>query len=277
VSDVDPQLLSDLIVIAAAAGYAGSGAAYFVHISSRGGSERATSVARLLLWLAAGLQLAFVLHYSAAFRVCPMKTMSLALSLGVVVMCVVYLLVPRRFKGDALGTFVVPVALGLLVASRFVGLPDVPSTLRNKLLPLHISSNVLGDAFFVLASGAAAMYLIQEHQLKAKRGATVFGRIPPLDTLDMAAHRFLLIGFAFMTVGAVTGTVWVSKLTIGTPVEVLRVLFGYVSWLVFSAVLLLRSILGWRGRRAAMGTLIGFALSILVVFLYLARTGMESP
>lgn len=273
---MDPSLLSDLIVSAAAAAYAGSAAAYFVHVSSKGGSERAVGLARILLWTAVGLHLGFVLHFSAVFRVCPMKTMSLALSLGMVVTCGVYLLVPRRLRADALGVFVVPVALGLLIASRFLGTADVPVTLRGKLLPLHVSSNVLGDAFFVLASGAAALYLFQERRLKAKRGSSVFGKIPPLDTLDRAAHRFLLIGFAFMTVGTVTGTVWVSKLTMGTPVEVARVMLGYATWFVFSAVLLLRSTLGWRGRRAAWGTLAGFVLAMFVVFLYLGRSGMGS-
>ena len=233
---MEPRLASDLIVSAAAAAYAGSTAAFFVHISARGGSARATGLARALLWLGAALQFAFVVHYGVVFRVCPMKTINLAVSLGVVVMCVVYLLVPKNFKADALGLFVVPVALVFLIAGRFIGLPDVPLNLRNKLLPVHISSNVLGDAFFVLASGAAAMYLFQERQLKAKRGASVFGRIPPLDTLDTAAHRFLLIGFVFMTIGAVTGSVWVSKLTMGTGVEVLRILLGYVTWIVFSSV-----------------------------------------
>jgi len=272
---VDPSLLSDLIVCAAAAAYAGSCAAFFVHVSSRGGSERASGLARGLLWAAAALHLGYVLQYSAAFRVCPMKTMSLAMSLGMVVTCVIYLLVPRRLRADALGVFVVPVALGLLIASRFLGVPEVPLTLRNKLLPLHITSNVLGDAFFVLASGAAVVYLAQERQLKAKKSASVFGKVPPLDTLDTAAHRFVLIGFAFMTLGTVTGTVWVSKLTMGTPVEMARVLLGYATWILFSAVLLLRSTLGWRGRRAAWGTLAGFALSMLVVLLYLSRSGME--
>jgi ABC-type uncharacterized transport system permease subunit len=273
---VDPYLLSDLIVCAAAAAYAGSCAAFFVHVSTRGGSQRATLVARSLLWAAAGLHLAFVLHFSAAFRVCPMKTMSLAMSLGMVVTCVAYLLVPRRLRADALGVFVVPVALGLLMASRFLGVPDVPLTLSNKLLPLHITSNVLGDGCFILASGAAAIYLLQERQLKAKRSASVFGKVPPLDTLDTAIHRFLLIGFVFITVGAVTGTVWVSKLTMGTPVEVARVMLGYATWFLFSTVLLLRSTLGWRGRRAAWGTLAGFALSMLVVFLYLGQSSMVS-
>jgi ABC-type uncharacterized transport system permease subunit len=260
----------------AAAAYAGSCAAFFVHVSTRGGSERATGLARGLLWAAVALHLGFVLHYSAAFRVCPMKTMNLALSLGMVVACVVYLLVPRRMRADALGVFVVPVALGLLIASRFLGVPEVSITLRNKLLPLHITSNVLGDAFFVLASGAAAVYLFQERQLKSKRSASVFGKVPPLDTLDTAAHRFLLIGFVFITLGAVTGTVWVSKLTVGTPVEMARVMLGYATWFLCSAVLLLRSTLGWRGRRAAWGTLAGFALAMFVVFLYLGRSGMES-
>jgi ABC-type uncharacterized transport system permease subunit len=69
----------------------------------------------------------------------------------------------------------------------------------------------------------------------------------------------------------------VSKLTVGTTSELLRILLGYMTWLVFSAVLVLRLTFGWRGKRAAYGTLAGFALSMFVVSLYLIKAGMNSP
>lgn len=268
---MDSNTLSDVIVALSAAAYAGSGAAFFVHVS-RGGSQRAALAGRIALWVAALLHLAFVLHHSFVFRLCPMKTIHLGISLGMVVAIFLYLLAPKGFRVGALGMFVVPIAATILLASRFFGLPEAPTELRDKLLPLHISSNVLGDGFFVLASGAAAMYLFQEHQLKARRSVMI-GRIPPLETLDRTGHHLLLIGFAFLTLGAVTGTVWINKLANGTPLEVARVLLGYGTWALFSAVLLLRSTLGWRGKRAAIGTLAGFVLSMLIVVLYLSGAG----
>jgi ABC-type uncharacterized transport system permease subunit len=152
----------------------------------------------------------------------------------------------------------------------------VPNAVTSRLLPLHVTANVVGDALFLLASGAAAMLLFQERRLKAKRGASVFGRLPPLDALDRASHTFLLGGFLFMTIGVAIGTVWVSKLHVGSPAEFVRMLLGYVSWGIFSGVLLLRATLGWRGRRAAYGTLAGFACALLVILLYLLGIGSAS-
>ena len=169
-----------------------------------------------------------------------------------------------------------PIALVFLLAGRFVTVHQVSPSLRGSLLPLHVSSNVLGDAFFIIASGAAAMYLFQERQLKAKRVSSVFGRLPPIDSLDRTAHVFLVAGFLLATIGAATGTVWVAKLQFGTMQELLRVLLGYVTWCVFSAVLLLRATLGWRGRRAAYGTIIGFVFAMIVVLLYLIGAGGTS-
>ncbi len=273
---MNPQLVTDLLVSASALAYAAATVGFFVHMTTRRGSRRAMDNGRRLMWLGVALNLAFIIYYSFAFRVCPVKTIHLGISLGAVAAALVYLLARKALRADALGIFVGPVALVFVLAARFVGIPEFSAAFRNKLLPLHISSNILGDAFFVLASGAAAMYLFQEHQLKAKRGMAVFGRIPPLETLDHATYRFLQIGFVFMTLGAVTGTFFVSKLATGTPGEILRVMFGYATWLVFSAVLLLRFTLGWRGKRAAYGTLAGFALSMLVVMLYLGKAGMDS-
>lgn len=270
---MESNALSDVIVALSAAAYAASGAAFFAHVSR--GYQRAALWGRIALWIAVLLHLAFVLHHSLVFRLCPMKTIHLGISLGIVVAVVLYLVAPKGIRVGALGMFVVPIAACILLASRFFGLPEAPTELRDKLLPLHISSNVLGDGFFVLASGAAAMYLFQEHQLKARRGVMI-GRIPPLETLDRTGHHLLLIGFAFLTVGAVTGTVWINKLADGSPLEVARVLLGYGTWVLFSAVLLLRSTLGWRGKRAAIGTLAGFALSMLIVVLYLGGAGVGS-
>ncbi len=43
----------------------------------------------------------------------------------------------------------------------------------------------------------------------------------------------------------------------GSPDEVMRTVFGYATWLLIGVVLLLRAAAGWRGRRAACGTIAG--------------------
>ena len=99
----------------------------------------------------------------------------------------------------------------------------------------------------------------------------MFRRLPPLDVLDRAEHRFLLAGFPLLTIGIITGTLWARRVEMGAPSEVLRAVFGYITWLVIAGVLFLRAAAGWRGRRAAYGTIAGFGLAVVVLMFYLLR------
>jgi len=270
---VNHALLSDVVLGLAAFSYLGATVAFTLHLARRGGWEQATRTARWLLAIGVALHAVYLGYMGAARHVCPMKTIHLGISSAGVAAAFVYLVARRALKIYGLGVFVAPISLVFLLAGRFAAINQVSPALRGSLLPLHVSANVLGDALFVLASGAAAMYLFQERQLKAKRVGSVVGRLPPIDALDRAAHVFLAAGFLLATVGAATGTIWVAKLHVGTTPELLRVLLAYATWGVFSVVLLLRATLGWRGRRAAYGTLAGFALAMIVVLLYLFGAG----
>jgi ABC-type uncharacterized transport system permease subunit len=52
-----------------------------------------------------------------------------------------------------------------------------------------------------------------------------------------------------------------------TPAQML----GLVAWAVFATVLLLRVAAGWQGKRAAIGTLVGFACTLCVLVGYAIR------
>ena len=51
-----------------------------------------------------------------------------------------------------------------------------------------------------------------------------------------------------------------------------RAALSYASWVLIGGVLLLRAAAGWRGRRAAFGTILGFGLTLLVLVVYLVRS-----
>ncbi len=128
-----------------------------------------------------------------------------------------------------------------------------------------------GVGLFLLAGGAAALYLVQERRIKEKRRGARMGNLPPLDTLDAAEHRFLVYGFPLLTLGIVTGTYWAHTLETGSPEEVMRTVFGYATWLLIGGVLLLRAAAGWRGRRSAYGTILGLLCATAVMIIYLSR------
>ena len=82
---------------------------------------------------------------------------------------------------------------------------------------------------------------------------------------------FLLAGFPLLTIGILIGTLWARQVEEGGTKDIVRAAVGYAMWLLIAGVLLLRAVAGWRGRRAAYGTIAGFGMAVIVLILYLLR------
>jgi cytochrome c-type biogenesis protein CcsB len=180
----------------------------------------------------------------------------------------VYLGVQMRYHLAVLGALVSPLAFLLTLSSYLVfsGEQTLPAELQTAWLPAHVAPAFLGYAMFAVASCVSLIYLLQERQLKHKRRG-MFRRLPSLETLDDLNYRCVAWGFALFTIGIVTGSL-LAKAMWGTfwswePVQILSVL----AWVLYAVLLQTRSV-GWRGRRAATLTIVGFAL-LIVSFLSL--------
>jgi ABC-type uncharacterized transport system permease subunit len=238
--------------------------------SSTGGTPRLARWAPRLVAIAVPLHAAHIVASSLVLHVCPVEGIHFAMSIASMLAAFAYVVARGRFRIDVVGAFVAPLALTFLLASRFVGTGGGPK-LRSALLPFHVAANLIGVALFTLAFAAAVAYLLQERHLKQKNLNGVFRRLPPLDALDRAEHRFLVAGFPMLTIGILTGTLWAREVEAGGAAEIARAAFGYTSWALFGGVLFLRAAAGWRGRRAAYGTIAGFGFTVLVLLLYLVR------
>jgi ABC-type uncharacterized transport system permease subunit len=227
-------------------------------------------LAAVLLGFGAIAHAGYVTIASFIAHVCPIHSVHFMLSVASLLAVAVYLAARRRFHVDALGILVSPLGLAFLLGTYFLGKPGPEPKLSSSFIALHVMANLLGVALFLLAGGAAALYLVQEKRIKQKRPA-LFANLPPLTALDHAVHRFLIAGFPLLTIGIITGTWWARQLERGSPDEVMRIVFGYATWLLIAGVLLLRAAAGWRGRRAAYGTLAGFACATAVLMVYLLR------
>lgn len=245
--------------------------ALFLRFLVRGKGDVGTLGPRLIA-LGAALHAAHIVVASLVLRVCPVEGIHFPMSVASMLMCVAYVFARKRLRVEVAGAFVAPLALTSLMASRFVGGGAEPGEgIKSFILPFHVTLNLFGVALFGLAFSAATLYLVQERFVKSKRIDGMSRRLPPLDALDRAEHRFLLAGFPLLTFGIITGTVWARRVEMGGTSEILRAVFGYVTWFVIAGVLFLRAAAGWRGRRAAYGTIAGFGFAVLVLVLYLVR------
>ena len=269
-------LVSVLLLLTAAL-YVAAGGAFLVNVAGRSQGKGFLRAGVVLLAAGAVLHATHIIVSSMVLNICPIKGIHFALSVVSVLACAVFLVMRTRYRIDAIGVLVAPLALTFLVGSQAAHADaSAAGPVKSAVLPVHVLANLLGEALFLLAFAAAVAYLVADKQLKKKNVSGVGSRLPPLDALDRAEHAFLLAGFPLLTVGIITGALWAERVESGSPAEVWRSLFGYATWALFAGVLLLRAWRGWRGKRAAYGTIAGFAFALVVLVIYLVRSFGES-
>jgi len=222
-------------------------------------------------WLIAG---GFLIH--CAFTVArymeaghtPITNLHESLSFFSLTVVGVFIAFERRYRVFILGSFVTPLALLLLAASSLYSsaIPELPPALKSNWLLVHSSLAFLSYATFAVAFGAAIMYLIQEHFLKKKRLGSLYQKLPSLVVLDEINYRCLTFGFPLLTIAIITGAIW-AETAWGTywswdPKET----WSLITWFIYAALLHGRLTTGWRGKRAALLSIIGFFV-LLFTFL----------
>jgi ABC-type uncharacterized transport system permease subunit len=185
-----------------------------------------------------------------------------------------YLMSSLKYRLTLGGVVVMPVSLVLLLVARLTPAGHAHEGLT-ALGRVHISLATIGVGIFALASALSAIYLAEDRALKRKKfDALAFkDRGAPIETLDRLSHRLVWVGFPIFTVALVLGAVWMSRL--GASFDRVEYPLAVVTWLAFAALLVARQIYGWRGRRAALLTLQGFAGALAVLVIYLVRRMVE--
>ena len=180
---------------------------------------------------------------------------------------VAYLIAQRWYRAGALRAFVFPIIFVLAsVAAIVPGTQDHPEGITNPLqkvlFPVHAGLILLAYSAFFIAFGAGLMFIIQERELKLKRFGSIFFRLPSLDTCDAISFKSMSAGFTLLTLGMAAGIIW-SRVRDGIfwhgqPIEI----FSVFTWIVYLLIIQSRINAGWGGRKAAVASIIGFALVV---------------
>jgi ABC-type uncharacterized transport system permease subunit len=147
---------------------------------------------------------------------------------------------------------------------------DAPTAWRGHILLVHIVAALGGTAALVLAGFTSVIYLLQERSLKQKKFGRLFHRLPSIDVLDRANVRLISIGFAVYTLAIGLGAFFAWDTHSALKVQYM---FAMISWVIYGAIIHARVTIGWRGRRAAMLTVLGMVGLAAVLTTYLARAG----
>jgi len=232
-------------------------------------------VARMLMMLSGVLQLLYIFARFSRLGVIPLTSPHEAVVFFACAATWAYLTLRWRYKVKNFGAFVsLLVALLLALAASFSTVFTPPSALlKSPWLPVHAGLSLAAYSFFLLAFCGGLMYLLQERELKGKRFGYFFSRLPSLDALDQLNSHCLAIGFVLLTMGIVSGSLWLWQVYGVYWRWGEKEVSSTVIWLVYLLQLHQRFTVGWRGKRAAMMAVIGFVVIALTFMLVVTPRG----
>ncbi|MDD3249185.1 MAG: c-type cytochrome biogenesis protein CcsB [Smithellaceae bacterium] len=220
----------------------------------------AQSVALVLRWKAS---------YDLGFGHAPLSNFYESLIFFAWTIVLLYLLMERRLKNRSIGVFVLPVAFLIMAyASIAPGMnqriePLIPA-LQSNWLTSHVLTCFMGYAAFTVAFALGIMYFVKK--TAGERPGLFIRLLPSEFQIDELMYSCAALGFIFLTLGIVTGSVWAhyawGSYWSWDPKET----WSLITWLVYAVMLHARLARGWRGRRMAVMTVVGFGC---VLFTYL--------
>jgi cytochrome c-type biogenesis protein CcsB len=222
-----------------------------------------------------------------------------SLLLSFLVVLAYLLFVEGAAKVRTLGGFVLSFAvitMAVAVLFLYVGPEPLIPALNSYWREIHVSSMIVSSSLLALGSVITILYLAKERRERrlaasvppimggsvgledapphfeagadepaAPSGPIRRGLLPSAATLDRLAYRMIAFGFPIWTFGIITGAIWAesawSRYWGWDPKET----WSFITWVVFAGYLHARATSGWKGRRAAVVALVGFA-SLLVTY-----------
>ena len=179
-----------------------------------------------------------------------------------------YLIIEWRIKTKNLGAFVVPFAFfSMAFASLSVksGIQPLIPALQSNWLISHVITCFFGYAALTIACGLGFMYLLKGLE-KGEKPRLFFRLLPGRKIVDELTYQSVVIGFIFLTLGIITGSVWAysawGSYWSWDPKET----WSLITWLIYAAILHSRFVRGWRGKRMAIMSIIGFASVLFTYF-----------
>jgi ABC-type uncharacterized transport system permease subunit len=249
--------VAELLLVPTLLAYGEAAFAYAGELRGPGRAGQLATWGVRLGWLA---QTALLVGQAASAEGFPWGTWAGSLNLFVWLVVGAYLIWGCTPRYRMLGLAVMPVAVALLLLAWAGGGTSVEEGEHSGVvLAAHAGLMLAGFAGLLLAAAMAALYLWQERRLKRHERKVLRVRMPALDALDRLAARTVLGSLVLLTLGIGLGAASFERGDFDAAMAVTLAI-----WATYAAPLVLRHE-GWRGRRAAILNLVGFALVAVVL------------
>jgi cytochrome c-type biogenesis protein CcsB len=164
--------------------------------------------------------------------------------------------------------------------------PLVPA-LNSYWIKIHVVAAITASGAFLVSGVVTVLYLLKDRwerrtavglgpgtaaamEFERNRGGGLVGWLPAAENLDRLAYRIIAFAFPVWTFAVIAGAIWAeqawSRYWGWDPKET----WSFITWLAYAAYLHARATAGWRGRRAAVLSLVG--VGCLMVDYYVVNT-----
>ena len=187
-----------------------------------------------------------------------------AFSLAAWFVLVLFLLSAIAKPVENLGIVLLPAAaLAVLMQIAYPSMHFLPPT-ASWGLRLHVLLSFLAYSLLTLASVQAVLLAIQDHHLHNRHPGGFVRALPPLQTMEDVLFQLIGAGFVLLSLALLSGFLFLTDIFAQHLVH--KTVLSIAAWLVFATLLTGRIRAGWRGRKALIGTLIGFGVLMLAYF-----------
>jgi ABC-type uncharacterized transport system permease subunit len=155
--------------------------------------------------------------------------------------------------------FVMPVVVLLLAAAAWFGMRDYQRyqpIVQDLWAWVHRVSAYAGAAAFAVAAAGGAVYVVMSRRLRRK--IPMHPRLGSLERMERLTTLAVRLGFALLTIALVTGLV--KMLAEGERITPAKLGLSCAAWIVYAIVLHAPINPVFRGRRAAVLSILGFLL-----------------
>jgi len=216
-----------------------------------------------------GIAMRWVESYQLGFGHAPLSNLYESLVFFAATIVSIYLFIERKYGTRVISGFTAPLAfLAMAYASLSPNISDriqplIPA-LKSNWLIAHVIACFIGYGAFAVAFGVSIMYLMK-HKSAANKDS-MLDRFPDVNALDELTHQLVMFGFLFLSAGIITGAVWANsawgRYWGWDPKET----WSLITWFVYATLMHARLMRGWRGKRIAVLSIIGFAAVLFTYF-----------
>lgn len=167
------------------------------------------------------------------------------------------------YRLEGLQALIMPVAaVAVLLPVLVPAAQPLPNT-DLLAFKLHLLIAMLAYSLFTIASLHVLLMAMLERRLHQGALPASLQKLPPLLTMETLLFRIIWAGFIMLSLTLASGVLFSEELFGKAARLNHKTIFGFVSWIVFGALLFGRHFYGWRGRVAVRWTLTGFLMLVL--------------